>query len=44
MRSSVGKDCRECPDTERSMLGNRKMMLAVLLGGKSKMAAGLAGD
>ena len=44
MRGHVGQDCRERHDMERSMLGNREMMLAVLVGGESKMAAGLAND
>ena len=44
MCGHVGQDRRERPDTERSMLGNREMMLAVLVGGESKMAAGLASD
>ena len=44
MRGHVGQDCQERPDTERSMLRNREMMLVVLVGGKPKMAAGLASD
>ena len=44
MCGHVGQDRRERPDTERSMLGNREMMLALLVGGESKMAAGLASD
>ena len=44
MRSHIGEDCRERANTKRGMLGNREMMLAVLVGSKAEMAAGLASD
>lgn len=44
MHSNIGKDCRERADTERSMLRNRKVMFAMLVGSQTKMAAGLTGD
>jgi len=44
MSGHVGQDCRERPDTDRSMLGNREMMFALFVGGESKMATSLASD
>ena len=42
MCSHIGKDCGKRTNTKRGMLRNREMMLAVLVGGESKMASGLA--
>jgi hypothetical protein len=44
MHRHVGKDCRERTNPKRGMLGTREMLLAVLVGRKAEMAAGLASD
>ena len=44
MCSHIGEDRRERADTERGVLGNREVVLAVLVGSQAQVAAGLASD
>ena len=43
MCGHLGENGRESPDAKRSMLGDREMMLAMLIGRQSKVTAGLTG-
>ena len=43
MCSHIGENGREGPDTKRSMLGNREMVLTMLIGRQSKVTTGLTG-
>ena len=40
----IGENSGESTDAKRCMLGNRKMMLPMLMGGESEVTAGLTGD
>ena len=44
MSGHIGENGRESPDAKRRVLGDRQMMLPMLIGGQSKVTAGLAGD
>lgn len=44
MSGHIGENGREGTDAQRSMLGNREVMLAMLECGESEVTAGLTGD